>query len=343
MGLGKLALWVSGLYAKDAIFDHDGPLNRDNCLAPWRSLKERLYAGGWQCHTQDVYLADGTAPDVTLFLDIPAESADRILGRWSSKTRKWVVIQECGIVIPRNWDMELHRQFERVFTWNEEWVDRKKYFKINFSNLFPENISDSFLKKEKLCTLIAMQRKLDHPLALYSKREETIRWFEQNNREDFDLYGRGWDEYVFTGPRIVRALNRFRPLKKFFAPKFPSYKGPVASKRPALEKYKFCICYENARDIPGYITEKIFDCFFAGCIPVYWGAPDIEKYVPAECFVDRRKFSTHNALYDFLKNMSAAEILAKMDAIRVFVSGDRPYQFSDRYFGETIAGEAING
>jgi hypothetical protein len=42
----------------------------------------------------------------------------------------------------------------------------------------------------------------------------------------------------------------------------------VDSKKNTLEKYKFSICYENARDIPGYITEKIFDCFFAGCVPI---------------------------------------------------------------------------
>jgi len=337
MEVGKLALWVSGPYAKDAIFLHDGHLNRDNCLAPWRALKERLSSAGWQCHTQDVYLAEGSVPDITLFLDIPAEPVDSILGGWAAKTRKWVILQECGIVIPRNWDRGLHLQFERVFTWNPEWVDNKKYFKLNFSNSFPASISDSFLKKEKLCTLIAMQRKLSHPLELYSKRVETIRWFERNHPEDFDLYGRGWNEYVFSGPRIVRALNRIKPLKKLLAPQFPSYKGEVASKLPVLEKYRFCICYENARDIPGYITEKIFDCFFAGCIPVYWGASDIEKYVPQECFVDRRKFPAYEDLYAYLTGMSDAEYLAKMDAIRTFVSGNQPYQFSDHYFGEAIA------
>jgi hypothetical protein len=46
-----------------------------------------------------------------------------------------------------------------------------------------------------------------------------------------------------------------------------SYKGKIDSKKDTLEKYKFSICYENARDTPGYITEKIFDCFFAANSP----------------------------------------------------------------------------
>ena len=48
----------------------------------------------------------------------------------------------------------------------------------------------------------------------------------------------------------------------------------------------FAICYENARDIPGYITEKIFDCFFAGCVPIYWGgAPNVTDHIPANTFI----------------------------------------------------------
>ncbi|MDO8805335.1 MAG: glycosyltransferase family 10 [Elusimicrobiota bacterium] len=337
MGIGKFALWATGPYLNDAIFDPAGPLNRDNCLSPWRSLKEQLAARGWECHTQDVYLKAGETPGITLFLDIPGEPVGKLLKDWAPKTRKWAVLHECEIVIPRNWDMSLHSQFERIFTWNEAWVDNKKYFKTNFSNHFPESLPTEIPGKEKLCVLISMQRKLGSPLELYSKREEAIRWFERNHPEDFDLYGRGWNEYVFTGPRVVRALNRIKPLKKLLAPKFPSYRGEVASKLPVLGKYKFCICYENTRDIPGYITEKIFDCLFAGCVPVYWGAPDIERYVPAACFVDRRKFPTHEALYAFLKGMSGADYAAKVAAGREFVLGKGPYQFSDRYFGETIA------
>ncbi|MDR1453444.1 MAG: hypothetical protein LBJ25_05680 [Candidatus Margulisbacteria bacterium] len=37
-----------------------------------------------------------------------------------------------------------------------------------------------------------------------------------------------------------------------------------------LRQYKFNICPENSQS-PGYVTEKIFDAFHAGCIPVYNG------------------------------------------------------------------------
>ena len=39
-----------------------------------------------------------------------------------------------------------------------------------------------------------------------------------------------------------------------------------------------------------WITEKIFDCFYAGTIPVYLGAPDVARWLPPECFIDMRRF-----------------------------------------------------
>ncbi|WP_394958760.1 glycosyltransferase family 10 domain-containing protein [uncultured Helicobacter sp.] len=42
------------------------------------------------------------------------------------------------------------------------------------------------------------------------------------------------------------------------------------SKRKWLENYKFNICFENG-SYPGYLTEKLFDAYIAGCIPIYWG------------------------------------------------------------------------
>ena len=36
-----------------------------------------------------------------------------------------------------------------------------------------------------------------------------------------------------------------------------------------LKSYKFNICFENS-SYPGYLTEKLFDAFMGGCVPIYW-------------------------------------------------------------------------
>ncbi len=46
--------------------------------------------------------------------------------------------------------------------------------------------------------------------------------------------------------------------------------APIENKIEWLKSYKFNICFENSSH-PGYLTEKLFDAFAAGCIPIYWG------------------------------------------------------------------------
>ena len=55
--------------------------------------------------------------------------------------------------------------------------------------------------------------------------------------------------------------------------------------------------------MPGYITEKIFDCFKARSVPIYWGASDIEKYIPKDCFIDFRDFASYEDLLNFLTSI----------------------------------------
>ena len=54
-----------------------------------------------------------------------------------------------------------------------------------------------------------------------------------------------------------------------------------------LNQYKFVLCYENSYK-KGYITEKIFNCFFAQTIPMYKGAHDIADCINTNCFIDMR-------------------------------------------------------
>lgn len=51
-----------------------------------------------------------------------------------------------------------------------------------------------------------------------------------------------------------------------------------------VNQYKFAICFENSRN-DGYITEKIFNCFFAKTIPIYWGSELILNYFNDKSFI----------------------------------------------------------
>jgi len=86
-----------------------------------------------------------------------------------------------------------------------------------------------------------------------------------------------------------------------------------------MANFRFALCFENCT-FPGYVTEKIFDCLLAGCVPVYFGAPDITDFCPKECFVDFRDFRDFGDLEKALREFPENEWDAKRQATREFLS-----------------------
>lgn len=328
----KATFFTSSFYLNNRQFDMSDKIsNRDDCLYGFYLLKKRFEENDIDLSTQDINLPSES--QFIIYNEMP-----KIKDIFSDKNN-YLLIFESGVIKPDNWNVENHKYFKKIFTWNDEFVDNKKYFKINFANKIPMDLDFDLNKKNKLCTMIIAHKFKSHPQELYTERLKAIRWFEQNHPEDFDLYGMGWDKHHFKG--VLSMLNKFEFLRKLLKPKYPSYKGAIKSKREALQKYKFAICYENARDIPGYITEKIFDCFFAGCVPVYRGAPNVSEHIPTNTFIDRRKFKSNDELYNYLKNMSDKEYIGYLDAIKDFIRSDKIYPFSAEHFAETIVREIL--
>mgnify|MGYP000091333257 CR=1 FL=1 len=323
----------SDFYNKNRLFDLDDKVsNRDNCLYPYSLLKDKLYEKGYLLATSDIH--DPSTSDLVLYNEMPKSFPLK-----SIVDKSYLLLFESELIRPDNWDVNKHRFFKKVFTWNDAYLDNDKYIKFNF----PNRISSPQKKntQRKLCTLIAGNKKSSHPLELYSKRVKVIRWFEENHPEDFEFYGVGWDTYQFSGPKYIRMLNRIRPLCKILAPTYPSYKGEVEVKKEVLERYKFAICFENARDISGYITEKIFDCFFSSCVPVYWGANNITEYIPYNCFIDFNDFENLNEMYRYIHNMPDDVYQNYLENINIFLHSERIYPFSADGFVNALTGNVL--
>jgi len=325
-------------YNKNRMFtDISSPIGDDLCYSSVY-MGKYLIENGHKINTID--MDDISKFDAIVFMDFP-KFKNKYFKRLVSDgfNNLYLIIYESEIISPDNWNIENHKYFKKIFTWNDKFVDNKKYFKINFSHKIPDKVEFNIKNKNKFCTMIVANKFKSHSLELYTERIKAIRWFEENYPEDFDLYGIGWDKYYFKG--ILSRLNRFNVLRKILKPKYPSYKGPIKSKKEIYKRYKFAICYENARNIPGYITEKIFDCFFAGCVPIYWGAPNITNHIPTDTFIDKRNFNTYEELYSYLKNMSDKEYMRYLDAIKNFIKSDKIYPFSAECFAETLSSEIL--
>ena len=73
-----------------------------------------------------------------------------------------------------------------------------------------------------------------------------------------------------------------------------------------------------------------------GCVPIYWGAPNLHDYVDADAFIDRRKFKTNAELDDYLSNMSEQEYMCFQEAICSYLAGPRFARFLPTAYTDTI-------
>jgi hypothetical protein len=141
--------------------------------------------------------------------------------------------------------------------------------------------------------------------------------------DDFDLYGEGWNvRHPAVEPALHAAAQRV-------------YRGVVDDKLSLLARYRFALVFENTR-FPGYISEKLFDCFFARCIPIYSGAPDIAQYVPPPAFIDARQFATVPDLERFLRGITEADARRYVDAAHAFLASPAYESFCIDRFGRDL-------
>jgi alpha(1,3/1,4) fucosyltransferase len=265
--------------------------------------------------------------DAIVFIDYPDHNDSLVKDMYESKLPLYLMLFESVLVNTVKKNESCLDRFNKIFTYNDAWVDNNRFVKINYS--FEPKISDKYInfKHKKLCAVIAGNKYSSHPSESYSRRKKDIRWFEQNKQGELDLYGFGWDRINFGSKLPFRILNRFNISPKIIGKSYPSYKGSIKRKRPILEKYKFSLCYENVKDVPGYITEKIFDSMFAGCIPIYLGANNIQDHIPQNCYIDRRNYKSMKSLYDFIASVNEDEFYKYTANIRNFIcnSGIKPF------------------
>ncbi len=232
------------------------------------------------------------------------------------KDRMIMFMWEPTTISPKIFSKNIPKYFSRVYTWNDDVIDNKIYFKFYYPVLQSMREDLPPFEEKKFCTLVAgnpPQKYYRRSGELYSERVRAIDFFEKVGEKGFEFYGRSWDKE-----------------------KHPAYRGVAMGKTETIKNYRFAICYENTGTFNGYVTEKIFDCFAAGIVPVYLGAPNIEKYVPKTCFIDRRDFATMEDLYAFMKAMTKEQYNEYLRNIRDFLSSEKAHLFSQENFDQTF-------
>lgn len=259
--------------------------------------------------------------------------------KFVSKARfKCLYIFEPEVVDPSIYKMAKTDLFDKIYTFDDKLVDNIKYFKFYYPNLDYNVISNIKIAKKRQKRVVQISGNKCSVIdgELYTLRRKIIDFYE-NHESDFDFFGRGFDfkrNNCFGQKKIISLYNKF--LNKFLIkPRkldFKNYKGIANKKIFTLSKYKFAFVIENSCAQEGYITEKIFDTFYANTVPIYYGAGNIEKYIPKACFIDFRDFDTLSDLDNYLCNISCAEYKRYQDEINAFLKSSKYSLFTNAFF-----------
>ncbi len=296
----------TGLDPNSFFFQPDA--HRDGVARPFCMLREALEANDYEVvfTTNGEGIEDATA---VLSIEYPNQQLKANLAK-IPKQKCMLFVFEPPVYMPEYYDKELTDLFGRVFVMFDDLVDSHHYYKFHFPQPYQEILGPvPDFDKKKLSVFVAGNKWSPHPNEIYSERKNLVAYFKSRHPEEFDLYGNGWSPYSSS---------------------------PIPNKRDVIRNYKFCFCYENMKDQNGYITEKIFDAMVSGTVPIYFGASNIQDYVPADCFIDRRDFSSMDALYDFMKNMDRDTYASYIQAIGNYFQSPEAQLFSIHHFVQTV-------
>lgn len=292
----------------------DDSLNYDFRNNPYYIMKQEFEKNGDCFHTVDMY-SDMREIDLFLFFELDWNWLKKIAD-YGLENKIVYCNAEPPVVNPINTLSGykfIKRFFPYIMTWNDEWIDNKLVFKKNIPYYFVDNREKAKNYEKKLLTSISGNKTSTHPDELYSERVRVINFFEKNYPEEFEFYGTGWNKEEHI-----------------------CYQGKCDKKAETYHKYKFAICFENMKNIKGYVTEKILDCLTAGIVPVYAGADNIEEYVPKNCFIDYFQFQDLNDLREHLLNMSEADYERYLLAADRFLNSKEVEKFSGKEYAKSI-------
>ena len=89
--------------------------------------------------------------------------------------------------------------------------------------------------------------------------------------------------------------------------------GGELAKVEFYKKYRFVLAYEN-QSSPGYTTEKLLHAKAAGCVPIYWGDPKVERDFDTAGFIDARGITTAGELIRLVKQVEEDPVLWRKKA-----------------------------
>lgn len=216
--------------------------------------------------------------DLILFFDCIEEHLLNV------RAKKVLIRQEPKMILPEIYTSKKLSKFESIInvgkpidkmSKNINWPQK---INLHISNLHQKNKSKAVVINSNLLSLDFDE--------MYSLRRDVC-----IHSDCIELYGYGWNIGFKSSMKIfIKELRKYviRPkyinLKglRYYFRRQKNYKGSIDNKILIMQQYRIAVVIENSL---GYVSEKLFDSFSAGCIPVYVG-PDLSKYeIPRNLYI----------------------------------------------------------
>ena len=116
--------------------------------------------------------------------------------------------------------------------------------------------------------------------------------------------------WVTDGFRInfINELNKYKIVD--MGGRYNNNVGTINNKIEFLSSYKFSIAMENTEG-DGYVSEKIFDSFLSGTIPIYYGDYMVDEYFNPEAFILIRGEKDIQKKIEYIKEIDINDKLYK--------------------------------
>jgi hypothetical protein len=202
-----------------------------------------------------------------------------------SRENSLLIRQEPSVVLPLNYSSAITEDFAYVIDIGRNPLSTNS---INWpQHLFSgEPPWASVESQNKRVALINSNKTSFLKGEMYSLRKRAAK-----SIQFIDLYGNDWQLSLVQKTKVAKSALRGAISAKRF-PRLtaiiiwfqnnPNSKGRLASKDALLRTYKYCLVIENEAS---YVSEKIFDSFRTGSIPIYIG-PNLKPFgIPESLYV----------------------------------------------------------
>lgn len=186
-----------------------------------------------------------------------------------------------------NYSVKILPQYKGILTWNSKIYTQLKHMGANVGKLpfYPfldaSASFDEFIDyddKKGLCLVESNYTANTHPFDITEKQINLI------------MALKGMTTHTYGDVPICGNHYQGNPISNY-------------DRLQIINEYKFCLCFDEIYHPIwswDYVTNKIFDCFRAKTLPIYYGCYNIDEIIPSNFYIDYRDFDSFAELNEYI-------------------------------------------